>query len=218
MFRRSLQFAYGIKFIALWMLIPFILMFIPMLYSEFGGKVTTYEVTLPVETSCPRPADTKCFVIELNGKDVYTYAPLSSKEGDKVTVILRDGEYYKTAYNDQELKESAQFSGRFLKICNNILGYHVIGLAAVLALSSLITIGKSKEVREDYPKLSKITNISGMICSAVMSVILVYFAIESTLTTTSLAFLSFFLGIAYTAVFVLAWGIGTAVYAQSNKV
>ena len=217
MFKRSLQFAYGIKYIALWMLIPFILFFIPQLYSEFSAKVTTHKVILPEETTGHYPDDAKCFKIELNGKDFYIYAPLTSKEGDKATVILRDGEYYKTAYNDQELKKNAEFGGRFLKICNNTAGYIVTGLAAVLALSSLITINKVKEVREDYPKLSKTTNIAGIICSAVMSVILVYYAIESTLTAVGLAYLSLILGIVYTVVFVLAWIIETSVYARSDK-
>jgi len=43
---KPVHFAYGIKLVALWMLIPFVLMFIPRLANEFKFQMTTAEVML----------------------------------------------------------------------------------------------------------------------------------------------------------------------------
>jgi len=103
-------------------------------------------------------------------------------------------------------------SGRFLRICNNNFGYHVIGLAVALLISFLLTLNKGKEIRSGYPKLSKITDIAGIVVSVVMSVALLYGVIANTLTGLGIAYLTLMLGIVYTVVFVLAWGIECAIY------
>ncbi|MBR3340025.1 MAG: hypothetical protein IKG30_00255 [Clostridiales bacterium] len=205
--RNPLQFAYGIKLVALWMLIPFILFFIPLLAKEFSGKVTTQEVTLKEETYSGYPDEILCFKTDINGKERVIYAPVTSKTGDKVTVILRNGSYFTTAIEPDDLFNHATFAGRFLKVCNNNFGYHTVIIAAVLLLTFLITLRKSKEIRSRYRKLSKITDIGGMIICFIMSVTLIYGAVEGSLTGIGIAYLGLFSGIIYTAIFVIAWVI-----------
>ena len=50
MISKPVSFAYGIKLVALWMLIPFVLMFIPRLATEFSAKVTIHEATLVADS------------------------------------------------------------------------------------------------------------------------------------------------------------------------
>ena len=74
-----------------------------------------------------------------------------------------------------------------------------------LAASFLFTFKNRRAIRKTYPLLSKVTDIAGITVSVIMSAVLVYAAIDGTLTSLSFAYLSLMLGIAYTAIFVLAW-------------
>ena len=205
--RNPLQFAYGLKLVALWMLIPFILFFIPLLAKEFSGKVTTQEVTLMEETHSGYPDEILCFKTDINGKERIVFAPVTSKTGDKVTVILRNGSYFTTVLDPADQFKHATFAGRFLKVCGNNFGYHTVIIAAVLLLTFLITFRQRKDIRSKYQKLSKITDIGGMIVCFIMSAALIYGAIEGSLMGIGFAYLGLFLGIIYTAVFVIAWVI-----------
>ena len=66
-------------------------------------------------------------------------------------------------------------------------------------------IKKAKEVRKIYPKLSKITDTAGIVCSVIMSSLLIYAVIDNTLTSLGFAYLGLFLGMIYTAIFAIAW-------------
>lgn len=205
MVRKTAQIAYGFKQIATWMLIPFVLMLGVMLVMEFSHRFTTTEVILGEETYSGYPDEYHAFKADINGKEEYVHAPVTSLTGDTITVILRDGKYYKTPEDADDLKECTSFGGRFMKVCGNNFGIHAAALAAVLLVTFLATIKKTKEVRELYPKLSKITDIAGIICSAIMSVVLIYAIIDNSLTSIGFAYLSLFLGIIYTAISVIAW-------------
>ena len=209
---KPVHFAYGIKLVALWMLIPFVLMFIPRLANEFKFQMTTAEVMLKKETFSYYPDEYSCYETEINGNTINVHAPVTSRVGQKITVILRDGNYYKTVWDEQDIRDYMTTSGRFLRICNNNFGYHVIVLAVALLISFLLTLNKGKEIRSGYPKLSKITNIAGIIVSVIMSVALLYGVIANTLTGLCIAYLTLMLGIVYTVVFVLAWGIECSIY------
>ena len=205
MFNKASQFAYGIKLIATWMLIPFVLMFIPILCKEFRYQMTACEVTLMKETYSAYPDEYSSFETEINGRERVVQAPVTSKEGDKITVILRNGEYYLTPQDSGTMDSYMTFGGRFIRVTNNNLGYHVIGLSIALVLSFLFTFKNRRAIRKTYPLLSKVTDIAGITVSVIMSAVLVYAAIDGTLTSLSFAYLSLMLGIAYTAIFVLAW-------------
>lgn len=208
---KPLQFAYGIKLIAVWMLIPFISFFIPLLAKEFSDKVTAQEVTLMEEYHSSYPDEILCFKTDIDGNERVVFAPVTSKVGDTVTVILKNGSYFKTVMDSDDLYENTTFAGRFLKTCNSNFGYHTVIIAAILLLTFLITIRKRKDIRSQYRKLSKITDITGMIVCFIMSVALVYAVIEGSLTGIGIAYLALFLGIIYTAVFVIAWAIEWAI-------
>jgi len=209
MIRKALRFTYGVKLIATWMIIPFILMFIPQLVSEFRQDITTTAVTLLEETYSGYPDVYRCFKAEVNGKMRDVQAPVTSETGDTITVVLRNGEYYLSVKEPNDYRDHVTFSGRFLRVCNNIFGYHVIGIGAVLLLSFLITIRKRKEIRTKMPGISKVTDIAGLICAVIISVPMVYAVIENSLSGIGFAYLGLFLGIAYTAAFALAWGVAS---------
>ena len=46
MIKKPIFLAYGIKLIATWMLIPFVLMFVPILVNEFSATFSTQDVVL----------------------------------------------------------------------------------------------------------------------------------------------------------------------------
>ena len=213
MVRKTALFAYGIKVIAIWMLIPFVLMFIPRFAGEFGAKVTVQEVTLVKETFSMYPDEHKRYEADVNGRKTNVIAPLTSKEGDTITVILRDGEYYKTANDAEDINANVSFAGRFMKIANNNFGYHVIGLAAAF----LLTIKRGKAIRKTAPKLSKITAAIGFAVSVLMSAALLYGVIDNSLTSLGIAYLGLSLGILYTAVFVIVWAVRSAIAGPAKK-
>lgn len=217
MVRKTALFVYGIKIIAMWMLIPFVLMFIPGFISEFGAEVSVQEVTLMTETYSIYPEEHKRFEADVNGRKTNVIAPLTSKEGDTITVILRDGEYYKTANDAEDINANVSFAGRFMKIANNNFGYHVIGLAAAFLLTFLLTIKRGKAIRKTAPKLSKITVVIGFVVSVLMSAALLYGVIDNTLSSLGIAYLGLYLGILYTAVFVIVWAIGSAIATPGKK-
>lgn len=210
MISKPVSFAYGIKLVALWMLIPFVLMFIPRLATEFSAKVTIHEATLVADSFSNYPDEILWFDADINGQRYNVSAPTTAKVGDKVTVVLRDGNYYRTASDDQILHEATTFSGRFLKITNNNFGYHVIGLAAALLLGFVITIGKGTAIRKQFPLLSKVTNIAGIVVAVIMSAALLFAVIDNSLAGVCIAYISLMIGILYTVVFVLAWIIDCA--------
>ena len=199
------KIAYGIRKVALWMFIPFFLMFIPPLVKEFSYDMSTVEVLLKEESYSSYPDDILCFKADVNGKERLIYAPVTAKVGDNIKIILRDGEYYKSVLSEDDIRDCVSYKGRFLGITDNKLGYHVPPLAAVLLISFLISRRKANQVRESLPKLSKITDIAGIICAVLMSIALIYGMMSPTLTSMSLSFAGLFLGIGYTAVFTLAW-------------
>ena len=211
MVRKPVLFAYGVKLILTWMLIPLVVMFIPLLGREFSFKMTTQEVTLLKETYSMYPDEYKCFEADLNGRTMTIQAPVTSEVGDTITVIFRNGEYYITPKDAETLKKHTTFTGRFLKVTNINLGYHVAGFAAALLIAFLITVKNRKKIRSVYPKLSKATDIAGIIVSVIMSAALLFAAIENTLNGVAIAYLSFFAGMIYMAVFVIIWGVGSAI-------
>ena len=211
MVRKPVLFAYGIKLILTWMLIPLVIMFIPLLGREFSYKMTTQEVTLLKETYSMYPDEYKCFEADINGRTMTIQAPVTSEPGDTVTVILRNGEYYITPKDAEILKTHTTFMGRFLKVTNINIGYHVVGFAAALLITFLITVKNRKTIRSVYPKLSKVTDIIGIILSVIMSAALLFAAIENTLDGVAIAYLSFFAGMIYMAVFVIIWAVGSAI-------
>ena len=213
MIRKPFHFVYGIKLIATWMIIPFVLMFIPMLTKEFKAKITTQEVVLMKQAYSGYPDEYLNYETDINGKKRYVQAPVTSKEGDTVTVLLRDGDYYLTPFDSEEMNKHATVKGRFLKVCDNNFGYHVIGLAAALLLSFLLTLKKTKAIRSEHPKLSKATDIGGIIVSVIMSASLLFGVIDNTLDGLAVAYLALSLGIIYTAVFVLAWAVQSIIAA-----
>ena len=199
MVRKTFLFAYGIKVIAIWMLIPFVLMFIPRFAGEFGAKVTVQEVTLVKETFSMYPDEHKRYEADVNGRKTNVIAPLTSKEGDTITVILRDGEYYKTANDAEDINANVSFAGRFMKIANNNFGK------------------RGKAIRKTAPKLSKITAAIGFAVSVLMSAALLYGVIDNSLTSLGIAYLGLSLGILYTAVFVIVWAVRSAIAGPGKK-
>ena len=217
MARRPVEFAYGIKLIALWMLIPFLCLMIPKFYAEFSTKMTAQEVTLGEERYSMYPDEYKGFRAEINGNEVGVYAPVTSKKGDKITVVLRDGNYYLTPKNEQILKSYTTFGGRFVRVANNSGGFHVLGLAAMLLITFLITLKKNKEIREVYPKLAKTTKIIGAICCGFMSAATLYYSIDGSLTSVGWLLIGLFVGIIYTLIFLLAWITECAIMTFAKK-
>ena len=205
MVRKSAQFAYGFKLIATWMLIPFVVLVSALLIREFSHSFTSAEVTLGEEVHSSYPDEYHAFESDINGKTDYVHAPVTCKPGDTITVILRDGKYYKTPGDAEDLKACTTFGGRFMKAVDNNFGIHTVAIAAVLLVTFLLTIKKTKEVRKIYPKLSKITDIAGIVCSVIMSSLLIYAVIDNTLTSLGFAYLGLFLGMIYTAIFAIAW-------------
>ena len=197
--------AYGIRLISAWMLIPFVLMFILMFAKEFFHKVSTAEVELKEEAYSHYPDEISCFKADVNENELVVYAPVTAKTGDKITVIFKDGLYFKSAIEPDDIRDYVTVSGRFMRICNNIMGYHLLGLAFVLLVSFMFTLKRSKAIRGIYPKLSKITNIAGAVFSLVMSAAMVYDVFDSSLESMVYSIFSMIGGIIYSAVFVLAW-------------
>ena len=107
-----------------------------------------------------------------------------------------------TPKDSKDLYETTTFTGRFLKRCNNNFGYHVIAITVVLLITFLLTLGKKKFIRKETQKLSKVTDITGIICSISMSVALIYGVVDNTLMG---------LGVAYMFL-VLAWIIAMRYY------
>ena len=203
--RKLVQLSYGFKLIATWMLIPFVLMFVPVLANEFSNTMTTCEVTLQNETNSSYPDEYLNFEADINGRTRVVQAPVTSKTGDKITVILINGSYYFTPKDADDIKAYTTFGGRFIRVTDNNFGKHVIGIAAVLLATFLITIKKRKEIRSAFPKLSKATDITGIICSVIMSVTMLCAIIDGTLGAIGIFYLALMLGIAYTAIFGIAW-------------
>lgn len=69
MIRKPVFWAYGIKLIATWMLIPFILMFVPILVSEFSATFSAQEVVLQEETYSGYPDKFSSFKTTINGRN-----------------------------------------------------------------------------------------------------------------------------------------------------
>ena len=205
MIRKPVIWAYGIKLIATWMLIPFILMFVPMLVTEFSASFSTQDVVLQEETYSGYPDEYLSFKTSINGKEQVVHAPVTAKTGDTITVILKDGSYYKTPRDAKDLDETTTFTGRFMKCCNNFYGYLVVAIAAILLGAFLLTLKKRKVIREEAPTLSKVTDITGIICSIGMSIALIYGVIDDTLTGLCVAVIFMGVGIIYALVFVIAW-------------
>ena len=205
MANKPVQLAYGFKLIATWMLIPFVLLLSVLLIQEFTHRFSTTEVTLGEETYSGYPDEYHAFKTDINGKERVVQAPVTSKTGDTITIILRDGNYYKTPHDADDLKACTTFGGRFMKVCGNNFGIHAAAIAAILLITFLITFTKTKDVRKVYLKLSKITDNAGMICSAIMSLVLVFAVIDGSLTSLGVAYLGLFLGIIYTAILAIAW-------------
>ena len=217
MSKRPFEFAYGIKLIALWMLIPFLCLIVPRIYTEFSAHMTTQEVTLGEEIYSPYPDDYKGFKAEINGVEDGVHAPVTSKKGDKITVVLRNGRYYLTPDDEKMLDSYVSFGGRFARVTNNSAGYHVLGLAVALLICFLITVKKSKDIRGVYPKLAKSTNIIGIICSVLMSAAMIFYHVDGSLTSTGFVLIGLLIGIIYTAVFMLAWLIECLIMAFAKK-
>ena len=216
MFKRPVEFLYGIRIIALWMLIPFVLAFIPELINEYNFQMTTQEVTLGDEIFSYYPDEYKCFESDVNGHDRGVHAPVTSKTGDKITVILRNGEYYMTPRDEQTLNSYTTFWGRFRRVTNNKFGAHVVGFAAALLVSFLITFRRKKEIREIYPKLSKITNIGGIISCVIMAGTMVYYVIDGTLTAVGIICIGMLLGMIYTGISILGWVTECTIMAKAK--
>ncbi len=202
---KPLHLIYGIKLVAAWMLIPFVLFFFPLLVNEFKYTMTTQEVTLKEEVYSAYPDEYKDFKADVNGRERYVQAPVTAGEGDVITVILRNGDYYMSTLNPNAIRDYVTVPGRFVRIVNSNFGIHLLAIAAVLLVSFLLTFPKRKQIRSQHPALSKVTDIAGMICSGVMSAALVFGVIEGSLTGIGIAYMGLFLGIAYTAVFLIAW-------------
>ena len=215
MIRGPVKFAYGLKLVATWMLIPFLLMLVTALAAEFKDRMTYQEVVLKTETRS-YPEGFLCFKTDINGREDSVIVPDTYKEGDTVTVILRNGEYFKTAVSEQEIKDHTTIIGRTIRVCNNRFGYLVTGIACVLLISFLITFKKRKDVRKEFPKISKITDIAGVVCSVAMSAALVYAVLDYSLDGLAVAVISFFLGIVYASVFVLAWLIESLIHTYAK--
>ena len=209
MIKKPMIFAYGIKLIAMWMLIPFILMFIPALAREFAVNVTTQQVVLGEQTYSRYPDEVLYFNTDVNGKEREVSAPVTCKTGDTVTIVLRNGSYSHTPRDAKELAEHATFRGRFLKICNNNFGIHTAAIAVVFLLTFIVTFKKRKVLRAECPKLSIVTDIAGLACSVIMSASLLYAVMDNGLGALGIAYLSLFLGIAYTVIFIISWIIGS---------
>ena len=180
-------------------------MFVPILVSEFSATFSAQEVVLQEETYSGYPDEFSSFKTTINGRELCVHAPVTAKTGDTITVILKDGIYYKTPKDSKDLDETITFTGRFLKCCNNFFGYLVIAIAATLLITFLVTLKKRKVIREEAPCLSRVTDITGIICSIIMSAALLYGVIDDTLTGLSVGILSLFFGIIYTVVFMIAW-------------
>jgi hypothetical protein len=186
-------------------------MFVPDLIKEFSARMTTREVTLLEETYSSYPDEILYFKADIDGKERVVSAPVTAEEGDQVTVILRNGSYYLTPLDSETMDKYMTFTGRFMRICNNNFGYHVIGIAAVLLLSFLITFKNRKEIRAGLPTLSKVTDIAGMLTATVMTAALLYGVLDNSLTGLGVAYICLFLGIFYTALFTVIWVFGSAV-------
>jgi hypothetical protein len=212
MIKKTIFLAYGIKLIATWMLIPFVLMFVPILVNEFSATFSTQDVVLQEETYSGYPDEYLCFKTNINGKERAVHAPVTAKTGDTITIILRNGEYYMTPKDSKDLYETTTFTGRFLKRCNNNFGYHVIAITVVLLITFLLTLGKKKLIHKEAQKLSKVTDITGIICSISMSAALIYGVVDNTLMGLGVAYMFLVLGMIYTAVFVVAWIIAMRYY------
>ncbi|MBO4579152.1 MAG: hypothetical protein J5715_03250 [Clostridiales bacterium] len=208
---KLLKFAYGIKLIATWMIIPFILSLVPGLWNEFTTQYSTQEVTLVKESYSGYPDVYLAFDAEAGGKNyVGVHTPVTSKVGDTVTVVLRNGKYYLTPEDEATMNAYMTVPGRFLRITNNFLGYHVAGFAAALLISFILTFKKRKEIRSLRPILSKVTDIAGIVFSAGMSFALIYGVTAETLTALGIALIGMGAGIVYTAVFTFAWLVESA--------
>ena len=116
----------------------------------------------------------------------------------------------------KDLYETTIFAGRFLKCCNNNFGYHVIAIAVVLLITFLLTLGKKKLIRKEAPKLSKVTDIAGIICSISMSAALIYGVVDNTLMGLGVAYMFLVLGMIYTAVFIVSWIIAMRYYSPEE--
>ena len=205
MVKKAVCFAYGIRLIAIWMLIPFVLMFVPTLYKEFSAKMTVAEAELKDEISRPYPVMYMRFSADIDGEEYFVEAPPESVTGDRITVILKNGEYYKTPVDSADLEANTTFGGRFLKVCKNNFGYHVVGLASALLITFLITFKSRKAIRTACPVISKVTDITGIVFSVVMSASLIFGVIDNTLDGLVIAYLALYAGILYTAVFGITW-------------
>lgn len=217
MFKKPIQAAYGLKLISFWILIPFVLMLIVTLGNEFRNRMTVQDVILKEETLSRYPDDYSSFKTELNGKEFNVNTSKEYKEGDTVTIILKNGEYYMTPDTLKIQKSYSTFFGRVLRVSNNLMGYIIIGASSVCLITFLLTFKKTKDLRKEYPKLSKVTNISGIISAAIMSGLFIFAVIEGSLNGLCAGIFGVILGIIYTAVFLLVWMGTWAIYAFALK-
>ena len=211
------QFTYGLKLVATWMLIPFVVMFIPQFFTEFSARMTTQEVVLLDPSFSYYPEEYSSFKTDINGKERVVHAPVTSRSGDTITVVMRNGDYYLTPMDDNTMKAYTTIGGRFIRVCDNIFGYHVIGIASVLLVSFVLTVNKRKAIREICPRLAKVTDITGIVLSVIMSALLLFAVIEQSLTGIGIAYLGLFAGIGYTGIFVIAWLIESLILTFAKK-
>lgn len=207
---RPIQFAYGIKLMATWMMIPFIVMTAQLLFTEFSHKIEAREVTLLEESFNSTPEYCSRFFIDIDGKQDVASTNVGYKTGDKITVIIMDGDYYKTVYNDDEIKKETTIIGRSIKACDNDFSYFAIGVASALLISFVLTFKSRKAIREEYPKISKVTDIAGIVCCILMSAAFFYAVADNSLDGLATAILGLFLGGAYVLLFTLGWLIDCA--------
>ena len=88
--------------------------------------------------------------------------------------------------------------------------------AVVLLITFLLTLGKKKLIRKEAPKLSKVTDITGIICSISMSAALIYGVVDNTLMGLGVAYMFLVLGMIYTTVFTVSWIIAMRYYSPEE--
>ena len=85
-----------------------------------------------------------------------------------------------------------------------------------MLITFFLTLGKKKLIRKEAPKLSKVTDIAGIICSISMSAALIYGVVDNTLMGLGVAYMFLVLGMIYTAVFSVSWIIAMRYYSPEE--
>ena len=163
MLKKSTQFLFGLRVIFTWLTVISIGISAFVVIKELSIKATTQEVILGEECPSPDPRTDSAFKAKIGNGEWTVYVSPDKHTGDTAQVILRDGNYYKPVYNDSDIFNYVNPTGRAIRVLTNgDMG--MLWFAPIVFIPLLIlTFRQGLKVRDHFPIITLATHIGGIL-------------------------------------------------------